>query len=68
MKAALDGVAGVQHVEMNFKERTAKVVYDPGKTGPEMLVKSVSSNGVFEASVLSQQNTTGENKKEPESL
>jgi len=51
---------------MNFKQRTAKVFYDPGKTDPEMLVAAVALSKIFEATVLPRQHPAGENMKGPD--
>ena len=50
----------MQMVEMDFKQRTARVVYDPEKTDPEILVAAVGINDIFKASVLSQKPPSGE--------
>lgn len=56
----------MQMVEMDFNQRTAKVVYEPGKTEPGSLVAAVSSNDIFEASVLPQQHPTGQDLRGPD--
>jgi hypothetical protein len=42
------------------------VVYDPGKTDPEMLIAVVAVSNIFEASLLPQQHPTGEDLRDPD--
>ena len=53
-------------MEIDFKQRTAMVDYDPGTTDAEMLVAAVAASNVFEASVLPQSHQTGEALKGPD--
>jgi len=45
VKKALKMVEGVEEVEVSYKEKTARVVYDAGKTGVKELVESVKKAG-----------------------
>lgn len=52
VKAAMEGVEGVQAVEIDFEARTARVVFDPAVTDAEAIA-TASANAGYPARVAS---------------
>ena len=45
VKKALEKVQGVESASVDFDRKTAKVIYDPDKTSPEILKKATADSG-----------------------
>lgn len=45
VKKALEKVQGVESASVDFDRKTAKVIYDPDQTTPEILTKSTANSG-----------------------
>ena len=45
VRKALEGVSGVSHVSVNFKDKTAKVTFSPDKVSETTLTKATANSG-----------------------
>ena len=45
MKRALEGLKGVARTDVSFREREARVVYDPGLVAVEQMIAAVDRAG-----------------------
>lgn len=52
MTIAAKKIDGVKDATVSFEKKTADITYDPAKTNPEAIAKTITEKTSFKASVL----------------